>query len=128
MCFMVFIGAKLSKKSQQREDQVTRTLLVVTISFLVLLAWQCVSKCLWISEIGRNETHNEMREKIDKAFAFCKLSIVVNSSMNCLLYCFTGSMFRNELKRTFGCISVLRRGSTTNTTRNTQVKGRLELV
>ncbi|XP_065650494.1 G-protein coupled receptor daf-37-like [Hydra vulgaris] len=112
--------SKLSKKSiqQLRENQVTRTLLVVTFTYLVFLGMQCILKCLWIFEIEKDVETGAW----EMFYEFCKLSLIINSSINSLLYCFTGTLFRNELKRMFGCKAGLRRGSTTTNTRNTEIK------
>ena len=112
----------------------TRTLLVITFSFLVLLAWQCVSQCFWMQGYGKGENHSRTWETVDKNFAFGKMGVIINSSLNCLLYCMTGSMFKKELVRMFCFKSFMARkmfgsfsrdrsstSGTVSTTRNTLI-------
>ena len=128
---LFFLGLSKSKNSKQRkrENQVTRTLLVVTSSFLVLLALQCVSKCFWMTVYKRKEMNENSWMKIDSLYGFAKIGMVINSSINCLLYCVTGSMFKKELAKLFGCGLVSRfRASFSNlsTSKNILINGSLQ--
>ncbi|XP_047142081.1 probable G-protein coupled receptor 139 isoform X1 [Hydra vulgaris] len=88
-------------KQENREHQMTRTLFVVTFAFLILLAWQCIIQCFWMTGYGKSEQHSYAWVMIDKNFAFAKMGVILNSAANCLLYCFTGSMFKKELIKIF---------------------------
>ncbi|XP_002160368.1 G-protein coupled receptor daf-37 isoform X1 [Hydra vulgaris] len=98
-----------SCKMRNRENQMTRTLLVITFSFLVLLAWQCISQCFWMQWEYKKEKHSRVWEIVDKNFAFGKLGVVINSSINFILYCLTGTMFRKEFKKVF-CFKISIKG------------------
>ena len=74
----------------------------MTVSFLILLASQCISQCLYMLEHGKlNGEETDVWRLVDKSFAVAKLGVIVNSSINCLLYCITGSIFRMEIKKLF---------------------------
>lgn len=47
---------------------------------------------------------------ISEAFAAAKLGIIVNSSINFLLYCMSGRRFRQEFLFVIGCVSRDRKG------------------
>ena len=77
-------------------------LIAMTVSFLILLASQCISQCLYMLEHGKlNGEETYVWRLVDKSFAVAKLGVIVNSSINCLLYCITGSIFRMEIKKLF---------------------------
>ena len=77
-------------------------LLAMTVSFLILLASQCISQCLYMLEHGKlNGKETDVWRLVDKSFAIAKLGVILNSSINCLLYCLTGSIFRMEIKKLF---------------------------
>ena len=103
----------LESKSKQeyREQQMTRTLLGVTFSFLIFLAWQCITQCFWMSEYGKDELHTGAWVMVDKNFAFAKMGVILNSAINCIFYCFTGSMFKKELVKVFSCKSSVQQNS-----------------
>lgn len=95
------IFASDSDKKQERvkqQHQITKMLLFVTFAFIFLLGWQCVTQCLWM--IGYSQMDKNW-SIIDQSFAFAKLGIVINSSINWLLYCLTGSAFRNEILKLY---------------------------
>ena len=74
----------------------------MTVSFLILLASQCISQCLYMLEHGKlNGKETDVWRLVDKSFAIAKLGVILNSSINCLLYCLTGSFFRMEIKKLF---------------------------
>jgi len=79
----------------------TRVLLTVTFTFLFLLALQCITQCFFMLGVGKKETSWD-QNAVDLAFAFAKMGVVINSAINCFLYCFTGSVFRAEVKKMFG--------------------------
>ena len=91
----VFAATDVKRQERIKEQrQITKLLLTVTISFLILLGWQCVSQCLWM--LGNADQANW--SAIDKTFAIAKLGIIINSSINWILYCITGSSFRREIR------------------------------
>lgn len=92
-------------KSHNRENQITRILLTVTFTFLVLIALQCITQCFFML---KPKTVNF--ELVDEAFAVAKLGIVINSSINFFLYCLTGRQFRKEFAKQIGCMCVCRKG------------------
>ena len=81
----------------------TRMLLVVTFAFLLFLAWQCVTQCFWMLGHGKKGDNDKTKtwNMVDASFAFAKLGVVFNSSINCWLYCFTSTMFRKEMHNMF---------------------------
>ena len=93
-------GANQDKKRERtkQQHQITKTLLLVTFAFIVLLGWQCITQCIWM--VGYSQTDEEW-PMVDKSFAVAKLGIVINSSINWLLYCLTGSAFRKEILKLY---------------------------
>ncbi|XP_022318229.1 FMRFamide receptor-like [Crassostrea virginica] len=89
------------EKAKKAENQMTRLLLTVTFVFLILIALQCITQCFFMMqpEIADMRIVNE-------AFSVAKLGIVINSSINFFLYCFSARKFRKELLKVLG----LRRG------------------
>lgn len=79
----------------------TIMLLTVTISFLVLLAWQCITQCFWMLEYGKTpkDPNSSTWQIVDTSFAFAKLGVIINSSINWFFYCITSTMFRNEMRK-----------------------------
>ena len=86
---------------QKQENQMTVVLLTVTFSFLVLLAWQCITQCFWMLGHGKSLQDSSTWNIVDMSFALAKMGVVINSSINCYLYCFSGSAFRKELVNIF---------------------------
>ena len=93
-------GSDKGKKQERvkQQHQITKMLLFVTFAFIILLGWQCVAQCLWMVGYSQND---EQWNAIDKSFAVAKLGIVINSSINWLLYCLTGSAFRKEIVKVY---------------------------
>ncbi|XP_033728102.1 FMRFamide receptor-like [Pecten maximus] len=81
-----------SEKVKRSESQITRILLTVTFTFLVLIALQCITQCFFMLKEAKGD-----RRIINEAFSVAKLGIVINSSINFFLYCLTGRRFRKEL-------------------------------
>lgn len=81
-----------SEKVKRSESQITRILLTVTFTFLVLIALQSITQCFFMLKEAKGD-----RRIINEAFAVAKLGIVINSSINFFLYCLTGKRFRKEL-------------------------------
>ena len=81
----------------------TRMLLVVTFAFLLFLAWQCVTQCFWMLGHGKEGNNDKTKtwNMVDASFAFAKLGVVFNSSINWFFYCFTSTMFRKEMHKMF---------------------------
>ena len=102
-CDLIIELRNLKTKYDRRERQMTRMLLVVTFAFLLFLAWQCVTQCFWMLGHGKEVDNDKTKtwNMVDASFAFAKLGVVFNSSMNCLFYCFTSSMFRKEMRNMF---------------------------
>lgn len=90
-----------SKPERNKQDrQMTRVLLTVTFTFLFLLALQCITQCFFMLGIGKAKTSWD-QNAVNLAFAFAKMGVVINSAINCFLYCFTGSVFRAEVRKMF---------------------------
>lgn len=86
----------------EQDRQVTFLLLTVTFVFLILMAWQCVNQCFWMKKFGQYSLLS-VWDKVDASYAVAKLGAVINSSINSLLYCLSGSIFRKELRKLFHC-------------------------
>ena len=112
------------KKSErkQSERQTSITLLVVSISFLVFLIWQCIAQCFWMFHYGINDP--KIWFDVSTSYAPARLGVVINASMNFSFYCLSGSFFREEMRKMFGCGG--KRGysllTSTNTTFTSQSK------
>ncbi|KAK7098657.1 FMRFamide receptor-like [Littorina saxatilis] len=89
--------AESADKSRRSENQVTRLLLLVTFSFLVLIGFQCITQCFYMIMPDGFDV-----SIIDEAFAIAKLGVIINSSINFVLYCVSGRRFRHELYRLIG--------------------------
>eukprot|EP00092_Neocalanus_flemingeri_P076316 GFUD01094645.1.p1 GENE.GFUD01094645.1~~GFUD01094645.1.p1 ORF type:complete len:355 (+),score=59.00 GFUD01094645.1:36-1067(+) len=82
---------------RMRQDRsVGITLFSVTLGFLVLLLWECIATCLWFR--GFKKSDPAAWTAVNISFAVGKLAIVFHSSLNCMLYFITGSLFRSELR------------------------------
>ncbi|XP_057295293.1 FMRFamide receptor-like [Hydractinia symbiolongicarpus] len=91
--------SKILNANETRERRMTLTLLSITFTFLVLLAWQCVAQCFWMLSLRKADKNSSRWNQIDSSFAFAKISIIINCAINWILYCLTGTMFRKELMR-----------------------------
>ena len=83
------------------------TLLTVTITFLLLLAAECLSRCFYLQNFGKREekiTHTW--GVVKDTYSIASLGLVLHASLNCFLYCLTGTMFKKELRRTFSRIKM----------------------
>ena len=90
-------------KQERQEKQMTRSLLFITFSFLILLAWQCITQCFWMLGYGKHDrVQLNTWKMVDSSFALAKLGVIINSSINWIFYCFTCSMFRKEMRKLFG--------------------------
>lgn len=90
-----------SKPERSKQDrQMTRVLLTVTFTFLILLALQCITQCFFMLGDGKAKT-SWNQNSVSLAYAFAKMAVVINSSINCFLYCFTGTVFRQEFFKMF---------------------------
>lgn len=78
-------------KAKKSEAQLTRILLTVTFTFLVLIALQCITQCFFMLKTGN-------RRIVSEAFSIAKLGVVINSAINFFLYCLSGKRFRKELR------------------------------
>ncbi|KAK3091717.1 hypothetical protein FSP39_022110 [Pinctada imbricata] len=79
-------------KTRRAENQLTRLLLIVTFTFLVLIALQCITQCFYMLK-----PKSANLQLVDEAFSVAKLGVVINSSINFFLYCLSGQRFRREL-------------------------------
>jgi len=87
----------IKRRAQNRRT--TSTLLTVTFTFLVLLLWQCIVQCFWMQEFHKHDTQQpQIWEGVDISFGLAKLGIVLYSSINCILYFLTGTLFKRELR------------------------------
>lgn len=86
-------GESGKTKARKSESQLTRLLLTVTFTFLVLISFQCIVQCFFMLKSGNPRI-------VSEAYAIAKLGIVINSSINFLLYCVSGKRFRKELLNT----------------------------
>ena len=89
-----------SKEDGGKDKQMTRMLLTVTFAFLILLAWQCITQCFYMLGYGKPADMSKW-DVVDKSFAMAKLGVVINSSINFILYSCSGSVFRKELYSMF---------------------------
>ena len=74
------------------------TLITLTMAFLILQGFQCISRCFYLQGYGivdGRETYS--RYIVKNTFAVAKLGLIIHASINCLLYCLTSSMFKKEL-------------------------------
>lgn len=85
-------------KCRRAENQITRLLLVVTFSFLVMIGFQCIAQCFFMLMPDGFD-----HRIIDESYAFAKLGVVVNSSVNFIFYCLSGRRFRTEILIVLGC-------------------------
>lgn len=100
-------------KARKSEAQMTKLLLTVTFTFLILIAFQCIVQCFFMLKAGNKKI-------VSEAYAIAKLGIVINSSINFLLYCVSGKRFRKELLTVVcGKIIKLRQDSMSFSTSNT---------
>ncbi|XP_053398767.1 FMRFamide receptor-like [Mercenaria mercenaria] len=83
-------GESGKEKAKKSEAQMTRLLLTVTFTFLVLIAFQCITQCFFMLGEGDHRI-------VSEAFSIAKLGIVINSSINFFLYCLSAARFRKEL-------------------------------
>lgn len=83
-------GESGKSKARKSEAQLTKLLLTVTFTFLILIAFQCIVQCFFMLKQGHKEI-------VSEAYAIAKLGVVINSSINFLLYCVSGKRFRKEL-------------------------------
>ena len=100
-------------KQQKQEKQMTRMLLLVTFSFLILLAWQCISQCFFMLGVGKSDPTTNQWNIVNTSFAVAKLGVIINSSINWIFYCLSGTMFRKEMIKMFKRMSGTTVSSTT---------------
>lgn len=120
--------SKGSSKRDKQEKQMTRMLLAVTFSFLVLLAWQCVTQCFWMLGVGKEDKNSSRWNLIDSSFAFAKTGVVINSSINWIFYCLTGTMFRKEMMKMLPLTRIKRGSFTTSSNFKSTTKATQDTV
>jgi len=106
-------SSKLEPNKQDR--QMTRVILTVTFTCLFLRALQCITQCFFMLRIINREICWD--QNVSLAFTFARMDFVINSAINCFLYCFTGSVFRAEVKKMFGFSSKSKYTAYTSTSR-----------
>jgi len=110
------VKGKLSK-----EYQTTIILLTISFSFLLFLIWQCITQCFYMLHFKSG--NKKVWSEISSAYAPARLGVVLNSSVNFVLYCLSGKIFRKEMYRmfaeVFGCNNYLVLLDTSTTMSNT---------
>ena len=91
---------KCYSKCQKQEEQLTKTLMAITVFFLVLLIWQCVTQCFWMQGYGLPHSPAKW-SRVQDAFSMAKLGVVINAATNWIFFCGTCSVFRKELRKLF---------------------------
>lgn len=91
--------ASTGKGKMSKERQTTMILLAVTFAFMLFLIWQCITQCFYMLHFKENNA--QVWFHVDGAYAPARLGVIINSSINFILYCLTGSMFRKEMYRMF---------------------------
>ncbi|XP_045214416.2 uncharacterized protein LOC123564715 [Mercenaria mercenaria] len=86
-------GEMAQMKAQRKENQLTKLLLTVTFTFLLLIALQCITQCFFMLQPEFSDT-----KVVSESYAIAKLGIVINSSVNVFLYCVSGKRFRREMR------------------------------
>lgn len=78
----------------------TFTLIILTIAFLVLQGFQCISKCFYLQRYGVVDGRETYSWYIVRdTYAVAKLGLIVHASLNFFFYCLAGSMFKKELRK-----------------------------
>ena len=90
-----------SNPKASSEKQATYVLLTVTFTFLGLLCWQCLSQCLLVIKTVASYSGPEWFY-MEESMAYSKLGVVINSCLNCVLYCLNGKRFREEVGKLIG--------------------------
>lgn len=116
---------QVRKGEGKKERQTTIILLVITISFLVFLVWQCLTQCFWMLHYGLNDKDTWFN--VDSAYGPARLGVVINSAINFVLYCLSGGFFRKELKKMF-CHSTYVKFNNTSTTRSSVISQRYSIT
>ncbi|BFZ15848.1 hypothetical protein BsWGS_18887 [Bradybaena similaris] len=99
------------KKSKESENQITRLLLTVTFSFLVFMGLQCIVQCILMKRPPGVDIM-----AITASYSFSITGVLLNCSMNVVLYCLSGRRFRVELLKMLGLVSKdMTMSSTTDT-------------
>ena len=105
----LYVNRPVSMKKRSKEHQTTIILLTVSFAFLFFLIWQCITQCFYMLHFQSGNP--EIWYNISSAYAPARLGVIMNSSINFLLYCLSGQMFRKEMYKLFaelcGCNSYL---------------------
>ena len=90
---------KVSEEKKLHRQEVTKMLLIVTFAFVMIRSLDLIFQILWF--FGVND------ESFRKKWMFLEpindLMLMVNSSINFVIYCMVGTKFRVEFKQTYGC-------------------------
>lgn len=121
--FKTRIQKHKKNSTKKLERQMTITLLVVTISFLVFLIWRCIAQCFWMFHYGMDDPKKWYI--VSTVYAPARLGVVINASMNFTFYCLSGSFFRKEMKRMLGCFAKDDYSSFTSSTPYTAVSSKV---
>ena len=105
----LYVNRPASKGKRSKEHQTTIILLTISIMFLFFLIWQCITQCFYMLHFKSG--NSEVWFDISSAYAPARLGVILNSSINFLLYCLSGQMFRKEMYKMFaelcGCNNYL---------------------
>ncbi|CAG5118062.1 unnamed protein product [Candidula unifasciata] len=104
------------KKSKESENQITRLLLTVTFTFLIFMGLTCVVQCLIT-----NTPPGADVLALSASLSFSVTGVLLNSSLNFLLYCMSGRRFRMELLKMFGLVSVDSQSSSNTDTTSSNI-------
>ena len=97
---MFLVQDNLKSLRKKQVQQMTFTLITLTMAFLILQGFQCISRCFYLQGYGIVDGRQTYSRYIVKnTYAVAKLGLIIHASINCLLYCLTGSMFKKELRK-----------------------------
>ena len=95
---VVFIQDNIKNLRKKQEHHMTFTLITITVAFLILQGFQCISRCFYLQDYGLVDGRETRSRYIAKStYAVARLGLIIHASINCLLYCLTASMFKKEL-------------------------------
>ena len=90
---------KRSEEKKHHRQEVTMMLLIVTFVFVMIRSLDLIFQILWF--FGDNN------ENFRKKWMFLEpindLMLMINSSINFVIYCMVGTKFRVEFKQAYGC-------------------------
>ena len=100
-------SSKTQESSRTTDQQVTRRLLVISVTFVVLttpcLVFQFVRTVQRLQKTTSSQKNAAYSEAMSNAYSFVKVLFTINFAVNFILYCLTGARFRRALKALFLC-------------------------